>query len=455
MARIAVIGGGVSGLSFAWRMKELKPGWEIIILEKTERAGGKVWTVSEEGFVWERGVNGFLDNKPATLDLARQLGIEPLKSNDAARRRFVVKNNGLLGLPESPGAFLRSKLLSPSGKLRILLEPFIRKGDPKQDESLAAFARRRLGKEALDCLIDPMATGIYAGDPEKLSLKACFPRIHELEQGYGSLIRAMIALKKEAKLKGKAGPGAGPGGKLTSFARGMSVLVDTLYSRLKDIVRLNTPVISVIKQGDGFSVVTADGAEIPATHVVMACPAKAASHILSDGFPSAAEAASAIQYPPVSITALGIKEGTGMRPLDGFGFLCPAKEGRRIMGSLWDSSIFPARAPEGYNLIRVLVGGARAPDLAGLPDDALLKLVLDELKALMGLKVRPEFVRIFRWKEAIPQYNIGHSALIRKILEGLGNTRIKVRCNWAGGVSLNDCVTNADSLAREMASSNG
>ena len=125
------------------------------------------------------------------------------------------------------------------------------------------------------------------------------------------------------------------------------------------------------------------------------------------------------------------------------------------MGGLWDSSIFPARAPDGYDLIRVLVGGARAPDLAGLPDDALIKLVLDELEILMALKLRPEFIRIFGWQEAIPQYNIGHDALIRKLLEGLGDSRIKVRCNWAGGVSLNDCVTNAGSLAEEMASSNG
>lgn len=451
MARVVIIGGGISGLSFAWHMKELKPGWEVIVLEKTERAGGKVWTVSEEGFVWERGVNGFLDNKPATLDLARQLGITPLKSNDAARRRFVVKNNALMCLPESPTAFLRSKLLSLSGKLRILLEPFIQKGDLEQDESLAAFARRRLGKEAFDFLIDPMATGIYAGDPEKLSLKACFPRIYELEQGYGSLIRAMLALKKEAKLKGKTGPGAGPGGTLTSFAAGMGMLVDTLYSRLKDTIMLNTHVVSITKQNGAFSVLTADGADIPATHVVIACPAEAASYILAHEFPAAAEAASAIHYPPVAVVALGIKERAAMRPLDGFGFLCPAKEGRRIMGCLWDSSIFPGRAPDGYGLVRVLVGGARAPDLAGLPDDALIKMVLDELKILISLRIRPDFIRIFRWKKAIPQYNIGHSVLIYKILEGLKDRRIKVRCNWAGGVSLNDCVTNAKSLAMEMA----
>ena len=452
MARVAVVGGGVSGLSFAWFLTRLKPEWEVIILEKEGRAGGKAWTMHEDGFVWERGVNGFLDNKPTTLRLAKGLGLAPLKSNDASRKRFVVKDNRLEGLPESPGAFLRSRLLSPLGKARLLLEPFIPKGGPDIDESLAGFAKRRLGKEAFKYLIDPMATGIYAGDPRRLSLKACFPRIHELEDTYGSLIRAMIALKKEAKKKGKNGPGAGPGGTLTSFGRGMGELIDALHAGLEGTVRLNTSVMSVIRQKDGFSVLTEGGGEINASHVVMACPARAAAGILSEGFPSVAEAASSIQYPPVGIVALGIKEGSIGRPIDGFGFLCPASEKRKILGALWDSSIFPQRAPKGYALVRALIGGARAPELSALPDAAILKFVLDELSGLMGLKARPDFVRIFRWSEAIPQYNVGHCGLIKKATAALENTRLYLRCNWVGGISLNDCVANSEALAWKISS---
>ncbi|HDM10085.1 MAG TPA: protoporphyrinogen oxidase, partial [Desulfobacteraceae bacterium] len=177
MAKLIIAGGGLSGLSLAWFLKELRPGWEILVLEAGARAGGKAWTIKEDGFVCEKGVNGVLDNKPSTLALAARLGLEPLRSNDVARRRFVIKNGQLIQLPVSPVQFLTSKILSLPGRLRVLAEALVSKGDISKDESLADFARRRLGREAFEYLIDPMATGIYAGDPERLSLRSCFPRI--------------------------------------------------------------------------------------------------------------------------------------------------------------------------------------------------------------------------------------------------------------------------------------
>jgi oxygen-dependent protoporphyrinogen oxidase len=452
MARVIVVGGGMSGLSLAWRLRELRPDREVLVLEAGERAGGKARTVSAEGFLCETGVNGVLDNKPSTLGLAGRMGLEPLRSNDSSRRRFVIKNGRLAKLPEAPQEFLTSPLLSPLGRMRVILEAFTPKGDLSRDESLADFARRRLGKEAFGRLIDPMATGIYAGDPERLSLRSCFPRIYELERDYGGLIRAMIRLKREAKKKGAKGPGAGPGGTLTSFRGGMSELADALARSLGASLMLKRTAASVSRKGKGWSVALEDGEDLDATQVVLACPAREASRLLRESVPEVSRLAGRISYPPVSVVCFGIRQGSIGCSTDGFGFLAPGCERRRIMGTLWDSSIFPGRAPEGYSLLRSLVGGARAPETARLSDSDLTDVVIKELVGIMGLKGRPDFVRIFRWEEAIPQYEIGHQALVEGISDALGGSPgLHVRCNWVGGVSLNDCVANSERLAQELA----
>ncbi|NIA09031.1 MAG: protoporphyrinogen oxidase [Nitrospiraceae bacterium] len=288
MARVIIVGGGMSGLSLAWFLKESRPGWDVLVLEAEARAGGKAWTVEEEGFVCEKGVNGVLDNKPSTLDLAARLGLTPLKSNEASARRFVVKNGHLVQIPSSPLRFLTSGLLSLSGRLRVMAEALIPKGDLTRDESLADFARRRLGKEAFEYLIGPMATGIYAGDPERLSLRSCFPRIYELERDYSSLIRAMIRLQIEAKKRGAKGPGAGPGGVLHSFSSGISKLVDALTQALGPRVRLNSHVATISRKESTWHVHLSDGEELEASHLVLACPAWAASEVLKGATPDIA-----------------------------------------------------------------------------------------------------------------------------------------------------------------------
>ncbi len=451
MARVLVVGAGISGLSFAWYLRQFRPNWEILILEAGERCGGKVYTVEEEGFLIERGVNGFLDNKPWTLDLASALKLPLYVSSDAARRRFIVKRGRLTQLPESPQAFLKSPLLTPFGKLRLLMEPFVSKHTSDSDESLADFARRRLGTQALQWLIDPMATGIFAGDPERLSLKSCFPRIHELEQEYGSLIRAMLKLKKEAKREGKSGPGAGPGGTLTSFEQGMGQIIAALQSYFRECIRLNAAVDKFAPSNERWEVYTSQGEVFEATHLVLASPAYDVAHMAKEAVKGLASLAAEVEYPPIAVVALGIKKEGLTAPLSGFGFLVPGCERRQILGALWDSAIFPNRAPEGYELIRVLVGGARNPDILGLEDVCLLDLVLKELRDLMGLEARPEFSAIYRWSRAIPQYNIGHAALEEDIRRILGRNRgLFVRCNWVGGVSFNDCIANSRKLAEEI-----
>ncbi len=451
MARVVVIGGGMSGLSLGLYLKGMRPEWETLVLEADERPGGKAWTVEEDGFLIERGVNGILDNKPSTLDMAKSLGVPPLKSFDASRRRFVVKDSRLVKLPESPGEFLKTRLLSPFGKLRVIAEYLVPQGDLSRDESLAEFATRRLGKEAFERLIDPMATGIYAGDPTRLSLQACFPRIYELERDYGGLLKAMFALKKAARKEGKEGPGAGPGGTLMSFDHGMSQLADATARALDKSLKLASPVEKLEREGDGWSVHIRNGETIQATHVVLACPAPQAASLLQGVSPEAAELAAGIYYPPVAVVALGVRERAVETSLNGFGFLCPGRERRKILGCLWDSSIFKGRAPEGYALLRVLVGGARAPQLVSLSDEELLHVVLKDLKDLMGLKASPDFVSIFRWEKAIPQYQVGHLDLIDRLMNLLKPMNgIYVRCNWVGGVSLNDCIANSKALAEEI-----
>ncbi|HID97887.1 MAG TPA: protoporphyrinogen oxidase [Thermodesulfobacteriaceae bacterium] len=451
MAKIVIIGAGMSGLSLGWYLRKYRPDRELLLLESSERAGGKAWTVEEDGFRCEKGVNGVLDNKPSTLGLAAELGLRPLKSSDSARRRYIVKNGSLIQLPESPAAFLNTNLLSIKGRLRVLMEILAPGGDPARDESLADFARRRLGREAFEYLIDPMATGIFAGDPEKLSLRSCFPRIHELERDYGSLIKAMILLQRKARKQGRSGPGAGPGGVLTSFPKGMSELADTAAAALAPHLRLNSPVASITRETGCWQVHLKSGETVDCSHVILACPAGPASEILKNSAPKLSRLAGEITYPPVTVVSLGIKKGTTEHPLDGFGFLAPGREKHSILGVLWDSSIFPNRSPDDYHLVRVLVGGARTPDLARLQDRSVLDLVLRELKDLIGLKNIPEFIKIFRWEEAIPQYMVGHSALENQIQSGLAtHTGLFIRCNWIGGVSLNDCIANSQDLAEEL-----
>ena len=384
--------------------------------------------------------------------LAAELGLTPMKSSDAARKRFIIRKRRLVPLPESPPAFLSSPLLSLPGTLRVVLEAVIPEGDSDIDESLADFARRRLGKEAFQYLIDPMSSGIYAGDPEKLSLRSCFPRIYELEHTYGSLIRAMLKLKKEAAAKGKKGPGAGPGGVLTSFRNGMSEMANRLAEKLGDSLRTGAVVKKAVKTVDGWSVELEDGETLEGSHLVLACPAHAAETIMRETAPDLADCAQKIPYPPIAVVCLGFRKEDLAGPLDGFGFLAPFCEKRQILGTLWDSSIFDNRAPEGYPMIRSLVGGARQAALAMLPDDRIIDTVVKECMQLMKLRKRPEFARIFKWKHAIPQYNVGHMRLMERLDRELASLPdLYVRCNWVGGVSLNDCIANSMKTAEKIA----
>lgn len=446
--RIVIVGGGISGLSLAYFLLERRPSLDIIILESEKRPGGKIWTDKVDGFLCEGGVNGFLDNRPRTLELVAKLALTPLRSNDAARKRYIFSEGKLHLLPESPVAFFSSNLLSLYGRFRILYEIFAPKGR-KDDETLAEFARRRLGKEAYEKLIDPMASGIYAGDPETMSLKSCFPRIHELEKNYGSLIRAMMKLKKEAKKTGKK-VGPGPGGVLTSFYDGMEVMINSLKDRLGERLKTGSKVVSIDKKGDSYILYLSDNSILETDAVVIAAPAHAASEMLHSLNKDISLILKGIFYPAVSVACLGYKKGKIQQP-DGFGFLVPKREGKKILGTLWDSNIFPNRAPEGYVLFRSMLGGARASEIAMQEEGRLIQVVMDELKGIMDIKTQPDFVKIYKHEKGIPQYPVGHVKRLKDMDQIVNRYRwLYLTGNSYRGIGVNDCIENSYELAERI-----
>ena len=450
MDRIVIVGGGISGLSLAFTLLESEPSADIAVFESEKRPGGKIWTEKVNGFLCEGGVNGFLDNRPKTLELASKLLINPLRSSDAARKRYIFSEGKLNLLPESPVSFLTSDLLSLYGRLRVMYEFFAPRGG-SDDETLADFARRRLGKEAYEKLIDPMASGIYAGNSESLSLKSCFPKIFNLEEKYGSLIKGMIKLQREAKKSGNQKIGAGPGGTLTSFHNGMGMMVDSLKSSLKERLRAGSKVVSVERKNKGYAVHLSDGMVVETEILVIASPAYSAAEILKNLDRPLSSILSEIPYPSVAVVCFGYRKERIANKLDGFGFLIPYKERRKILGSLWDSSIFPGRAPEGYALLRSMMGGARASEIAMQDDSRLIDVVAEELGHIMDIKVQPDFVKIYRHEKAIPQYNIGHDRKLKAVDEMLLKYKnLYLTGNAYRGIGVNDCIENSYKLAETI-----
>ncbi len=461
MKRVVVIGGGISGLATAWLLREKlrSAGGEVDIklLEREERAGGKICTFHEEGYTCEWGPNGFLDSKPQTLDLCHALGISDrlMRSNDNARKRFIYSGGQLHQLPENAQSFLKSKLISWPGKLRLALEPtpFIAAPPAGVDESLADFGRRRLGREALEKLIAPMVSGIFAGDPETMSLVSCFPRIAELEREYGGLIRAMVMLarkKKRERAQGKVvSSAAGPGGVLTSFRGGIQQLTDVLSDALGSSLVTSAEVTSIEKTGKSWRVNCRSGSH-DADLVIVASPAYDAAGMLSAVDDGISGVLRQIPYASMTVVCFGYKREMIRHPLAGFGYLIPKREGCSTLGTLWDSSMFESRSAEGTVLLRSMVGGACFPEYIKLNDNEVTALVQRDLQKTMGIDSPPSFVRIFRHQQAIPQYTVGHGKRLQALDELLKNyPGLILTGNSYRGVGLNDCVAAAERAAEE------
>jgi oxygen-dependent protoporphyrinogen oxidase len=461
MQKAIVIGGGISGLASAYLLREKAKveglELEVTLLEKEKRLGGKIWSIKADGYLCEWGPNGFLDSKPQTLDLCENLKIRDmlLRSNDNARQRFIYSDNVLHRLPENGISFFKSKLISWPGKFRLAMEPFIPGPPEGVDETLASFGRRRLGPEALKKLISPMVSGIFAGNPETMSLKSCFPRIAELESEYGSLVMAMIKLARKKRreiAEGKVvSSAAGPGGVLTSFRDGIQTLTDILAERLGDgsIIGGNSAVKINKRNNVPYQVITEKG-ELDADLVIMATPSYASADFLAELDAEMSGILKDIPYASMTVVCFGYERERIEHDLNGFGYLTPKEEGMNTLGTLWDSSIFENRAPQGKVLLRSMLGGACFPEYISLSDGEVERRVKEDLKHIMGIKETPSFVRIFRHSEAIPQYTAGHgnrlAALEEKAQQHPG---LFLTGNSYRGIGLNDCVAAANRTAEE------
>jgi oxygen-dependent protoporphyrinogen oxidase len=448
--RIAIVGGGISGLSLACELMGKDRGFDIKVFEADSRPGGKIYTEKADGYICEAGVNGFLNNKPATLELAARINLPPVRSNDNSRKRFIYADGALQQLPESVSKFFMSNFLSLPGRLRMIGEYFVPKAS-KDDETLEDFAKRRVGSEFFEKLLDPMASGVYAGDPSKMSIRSCFNKVYDLEQRYGGLIKGFMALGKEAKRSGKKVE-AGPGGTLMSFSGGMYSLIETLGNLLGDRVLTGKAAKGVEKTAGGYRLHFLDGSAYEADCVILASPAHNSAEIVRDFDRAIHDILTTIPYPALSVVSFGFRREKISRDIGFFGFLVPGKEKRKILGTLFDSSIFENRAPEGYVLMRSMVGGARAKGLAMLDDDKLISTVRSELADIMDLRAEPDFIRVFRWERAIPQYELGHYLKLEALDKALArHKRLYLAGNAYHGIAVNDCIANSVKLADKIA----
>lgn len=452
--RIGVIGAGPSGLVVAWeivsRARARERDVQVDVYERAPRPGGNVWTDVVDGYRVEQGPEGFLDSAPRTIALATELGLADrlVSASDAASHRFLYVNRRLHPVPAGPLALLRSGILSMPGRLRVFAEPF-RPAGTEEDESVLSFATRRIGGEAARRLVGALVAGIHAGDPALLSMPAAFPQLAAMERAHGSLTRALVATRRQARRTGRpAGGPAGPAGRLTSFVGGLRDLIEALGRELGPRVHLNAQARQARRTNDRWRIAVG-GKDEEFDRLVITTPPWHAATVLADVDPELAGPLRAIPWAPVTAVALGFA-ATELRGvnLDGFGFLAPAGQGVRLLGCLWSSSIFPHRAPEGRVLLRALVGGARDPEAAEYDDQALLDLVRYDLATAMGIEASPELVRIYRHPRAIPQYTLGHLhrvRLLRQRVERLPG--LFLHGNGYRGVALNDSIRLAGEVA--------
>jgi oxygen-dependent protoporphyrinogen oxidase len=450
-ADVIVVGAGVSGLATAFELQ--RRGVSVEVLEAGSRAGGVIGTQHRDGALFETGPNSVLDSTPLINGLLDALHIrdERIEASAAAATRFIVRAGRLVPLPTSPGALFMSSAFTPGAKFRLWREPFIAPAPSDIDESIADFARRRLGAEILEYAVDPFVAGVYAGDPERISMAAAFPRIHALEQKYGSVIRGQIQAARERR---RTAHHAATSGGSFSFRNGVQTLTDAL-ARTVGRIAFGTEVVRLERRLDGNWLLggTRAGESFAreARSVVLATPAFVSAGLVRELAPAAAQALSEIPYAPIAIVASAYRRADIAHSLAGFGFLVPKREQRKILGTLFSSSMFEGRAADETVLLTSFVGGMRQPELAAKPDDELAAIVHGELQALVGAGNAPLWTEATRWSHAIPQYSLGHRDRLRAVEDAERALPGLTFCaNYRGGVSVGDRIqatrTAADSV---------
>ncbi len=452
--RIAIIGGGISGLAAAHRLTEILPYAKLSLFEASNRVGGVIETTEREGFLIERAADNFLTAPPAALELCRHLGMESelVRTDETRRRAFVVRNGKLVPVPEdfylmSPRKLLpilRSPLLSLQGKLRLLAEPFILRGN-ETDESVASFARRRLGSEVFERFVQPLVAGIYTADPEKLSMAATMPQFVEFERTRGSLLAATLRGPKDKSTSGARY------GLFLAPKRGLLSLITAIAERLpRGTMQLDRKVNRIEQQGRAWHVDAASNSEHDA--VILALPAHAAATVITHHSPQLAAELGEIEYAGCAVVSFGFHRRQIGHALDGFGFIVPRVENRKIIAGSFASLKYPDRAPENDVLIRVFIGGALQPELLKPPDDELRQIALDELTELLQITGEPLVTDIARWPRSMPQYHVGHLARVERIERLVATTpTLALAGNAYRGVGIPQCIASGEAAAERIA----
>lgn len=451
--RAIIVGGGISGLSLAYFLK--KRGICVTLLEKTDRTGGVIRSSHTQGFLVEHGPNSTLQKPGEATDalgrLMDDLGLQPQIAAKTATRRYVQKSGQLHPLPQSPMAFVQTPLFSSAAKLRLLLEPF--RSRATTEESVSQFVSRRLGGEFLDWAVDPFISGVYAGNPERLSVQAAIPKIYALEHHYGSLIRGAIAQRKQGRINGM------PKGRLISFPGGMEELVQALRNQCNQsepgqveiITGVSVETIETRNTG-GWRVTGEGGLQKSGDWLILAIPADRAALLLRSLSATGADTLASIQHAPVVSMALGFARKQVDHPLDGFGFLIPSKEGSELLGCLFSSSLFPGRAGEDHIILTTFLGGTRHPTVVDRRENELIAIAMERLQHTLGVQGLPTFVHITRYQQAIAQYELGHLDKLKHIQNSLAPWPGLHLCgNFTGGVSVADRIRHSEQLANRLA----
>jgi oxygen-dependent protoporphyrinogen oxidase len=467
MKRIAIVGAGIAGLSTAYYLaRSSQQGGqqlEIVLLEKGGRLGGSILTEQADGFLMEGGPDCFISEKPWALHLCRELGLEQevIGTNQQVRRTFILLKGGLHEIPEgfmllaptSLWPFVKSSLFSLPGKARMGLDLILPRKKSDAEESLGAFVRRRLGREALERIAEPLVAGIHAGDPETMSLQSTFPRFIDLEQGHRSLIWGMYQRKKQfAHLRPRYTM-------FITLRHGMEGLITALENTLSPrIISLEQGVVGVEKITGKPSQRPRYRLRLPgkkkameADAVVLATPAFATAELLQGISGDIAHQLSTIPYVSTATINLAYDRSQIGHPLDGYGFVVPRLEKRSIMAATFSSVKFTGRAPEGKVLLRCFVGGAKNEDIVSWGDAELLAAVRGDIEDILRIKGEPLLQRICRWKKAMPQYTLGHEKKLSSIEQGLAkHPGLFLTGSAYRGIGISDCIHEGGLIAQKI-----